>query len=296
MSRIFPFFVVAAFVLAGCTPPPPGSSGSGTQTASRPVPAPEGHLPPPGTQVSEPERTNQIKPAAPLAPPPVTRRPPPTSTPRPTPTPTPRPVVTPVPRPSLTPTPRPTATPTPRPTATPTPAPGAGIRDELKNKYRVTISGAGADTTALQTVLDAVKQFNPQEVGPLHVDITAENRQSGVLGVYWSDRPPQGQIILYNNRHFHVALHEVAHHMTLVKRVDVSRRVTSTVAPGGINNVSVRNTPSRYAKTNEAEFLAEWVSSVREKERNLPQGVGFMLPTFNPEPTGIQVTRPIYSP
>jgi len=140
-----------------------------------------------------------------------------------------------------------------------------------------------------------VTQFEAADVGRLHIDVTSENRQVGVLGVYWRDRPGEGRIVLFNNRFFHVVLHEVAHHMTLSQRQEVAGRIRSAVIPSGVKNASLNDVPSRYARTNDVEFLAEWVSTVREREKNLDPDIAFALPTFSPNPTSVQVTQPIYA-
>lgn len=169
---------------------------------------------------------------------------------------------------------------------------GSSLRDELA-RSGVRVTGAGADDAALERILTAVRQFAPGDVGPLVIEVTGQGRQAGVLGTYFTEPGGLGRIVLFNSRVLHVVLHEIAHHVTLVTRPEVSRRILEVVAPDG--RVALRDLPSRYARTSQEEFLAEWVSNVREITTDLPGDPAFRLRSFDPQPAGVQVTEPMFA-
>ena len=262
----------------------------------------------------------------------VTPAPTPRPTPRPTPEPTPRP--TPVPPkqpvsvgPPARPTPAPTAEPAveedepvvtpaeasrPPPLSNPPPSnlpqapstqPAAQqptLIDDLRN-HGVFLYGEGLvtadnkwDEHTIRVVYQAVAQFRPDQLGRLYVNCTGKDIRSGTLGQYLQNTAGYGTIVLLNDDIPHVALHEVAHHMTILQRPDVSQRILQSLLTNG--SIDVRNIPSQYALHSNEELLAEWVARVREVTMGLPGYERFMVSTFNPDPVAVQVTQDIYNP
>jgi len=177
----------------------------------------------------------------------------------------------------------------------PPPAVRNVVQDLWKN-YKVYVKGAGNDKNLLNRVHAAIRQFPAGEVGPLMIEMADKDVQVGILGYYWWDQRTQwGRIILYNREIFHVVLHEIAHHMTIAKRRDITFEVLGTVMPGTDRKIKISDIPSPYALTNDTEFIAEWVTHVRELQLGLPAEMG-RNPDFKPDPLAVQRTMPLYAP
>lgn len=180
------------------------------------------------------------------------------------------------------------------------PAQQPTLLDDLKN-HGVTLYGEGLvtadgkwDEHTIRVVYQAVSQFRPDQLGRLYINCTGKAILSGTLGQYYQNTAGYGTIILFNDDIPHVALHEVAHHMTILQRPDVAQRILQSLLVNG--NIDPRNVPSQYALSSNEELLAEWVARVREVTAGLPAYSRFTLSTFNPDPAAIQATQDIYNP
>ncbi len=159
---------------------------------------------------------------------------------------------------------------------------------ELREKYNIRVSGQ-FDERAVQNVLWAARQYRPEDVGNLSIYYNGERRNRGVMGVY----SPSGNINIYDPVRLHTVFHEMTHHVTLYRThtrpKEIANKVARMVPPqdGTLQQAHPAYIPRSYARTNIAEFWAEFFTYFREKETGVNGGYpcyrGFLNPQVHPD-------------
>jgi hypothetical protein len=153
--------------------------------------------------------------------------------------------------------------------------------NELQTKYGIAMRGSYTAQDIANTLTSA-RHYKPENTQGLSFTWTAQRRQSGVLGVWESS----GRSEIYSSL-IDVVFHEMTHHITLFGRNSgssgaVGRAVVASAKQTGGGSIPTNCITRSYARTNDAEFRAEFFTGLASLERGLQTRFTLSGGTFRP--------------
>ncbi|MBI4860236.1 MAG: hypothetical protein HY815_08230 [Candidatus Riflebacteria bacterium] len=161
---------------------------------------------------------------------------------------------------------------------------------ELQQKHGIAIRGAYTQTDVQNTLMCA-QQYRPEETNGVEIEFSSGRSGSGVLGM-WSG----GRIEIYGED-IDVILHELSHHITLTgsnRSSSTADQVIAAARQAGGGQIPSSCITRDYATTDEAEFIAEFLTGLAGLERGVPLTFTIQNGYFNPPESVRQVARQIY--
>jgi hypothetical protein len=152
---------------------------------------------------------------------------------------------------------------------------------ELRDKYGIQLRGSPTEQDVANTLTSA-RHYRPENTRGLSFTFTAQRRSSGVLGVWESS----GQSEIYSGL-LDVVFHEMTHHITLFPNNSQSsgaqgRAMLAQAKQSGGGQIPTNCITRSYARTNDAEFRAEFFTGLASLERGLTTRFTLSGGTFNP--------------
>jgi len=186
------------------------------------------------------------------------------------------------------------------PTGTPAalPASSQDQLNELTTKYGITLRGAYNDTNVANTLTYA-RAYPPAATQGLSFTYTAQRVQQGVLGV-WQNSGATGQSEIYSDL-IDVQFHEGSHQITLADQnqstgVAIGEQTYQAAVQAGDGTSPADSCITRdYARSNSAEFKAEFFTGLRTIENGLPTQFTTSGGTFNPPENVRAIARKIWA-
>ena len=179
-----------------------------------------------------------------------------------------------------------------RPTtpAAPLPATAQDQMNELNTKYGITLRGSVTAQDTAQALTYA-RAYPPASTQGLSFTYTADRKQQGVLGV-WQNSGNSGVSEIYSDLQ-DVVFHEGTHQVTLAAQNQnttgaIGQKVVDASKAAGGGTIPSNCITRSYARTNDAEFMAEFFTGLRSLENGLQTKFTLSDGTYNP-PENIRV-------